>query len=455
MQGSRFYIILLCLFVAAFCLRLVFFIYAKSEETLIRHVGERAQVTGVVVNDPEHRATSLHINLRVSSVSGQEAKGTLLAILPPDIDLAYGDTVIVSGKITLPQSFATDTGRQFDYAGYLSVQGVSMMMQKAALEDRILGGWSLQKSLFNLKHIFESSIEQLFPQPDSSLLEGIELGERRALPEDLTHAFITSGLVHVVVLSGYNVSIVAESMLRVTSFLPKTLNYGVGGILMILFALMSGGGATTVRACLMGLIAILARYLNRPTDALRALVVAAAAMIMWNPLVALYDPSFILSVLATFGLITLSGTIERKLFFIPTMFGLRSIAASTLSVQIFVLPALLFITGVLSFVALPANMLALPVVPFAMLLGFLAGMAGLFHPILAYPFAIMDDLLLRWMMLVAMTADALPFSSVVAPAFPVWVAVAEYIPLTAFAIFVYIKSLVTRERRNVSQLHPS
>jgi competence protein ComEC len=295
----------------------------------------------------------------------------------------------------------------------------------------------------------------LFPQPDSSLLEGIELGERRALPEDLTHAFITSGLVHVVVLSGYNVSIVAESMLRVTSFLPKTLNYGVGGILMILFALMSGGGATTVRACLMGLIAILARYLNRPTDALRALVVAAAAMIMWNPLVALYDPSFILSVLATFGLITLSGTIERKLFFIPTMFGLRSIAASTLSVQIFVLPALLFITGVLSFVALPANMLALPVVPFAMLLGFLAGMAGLFHPILAYPFAIMDDLLLRWMMLVAMTADALPFSSVVAPAFPVWVAVAEYIPLTAFAIFVYIKSLVTRERRNVSQLHPS
>ena len=443
MEGKYLYSILFCLYVFAFCVRLIFFVDAREHETLTNHVGEKAQVEGVVVNDPERRATSLHINIKISSVGGEKTNGTLLAILPRTTELSYGDKVVVNGIIVRPQSFETDTGREFDYAGYLSVQGVSAMMQHATLENVKKGGWSLQKSLFSLKNIFEQSLERLFPEPDSSLLEGILLGERRGLPKELNDAFITSGLVHVVVLSGYNISIVSESILRATSFLPKTLNYSLGGVLMILFALMSGGGATTVRALMMGLIAILARYLKRPADALRALVVAAAGMALWNPLVVLHDPSFILSVLATLGLITISPSVEKHLQFLSPRFGLRSIAASTIAVQLFVLPALLYLTGILSFLALPANVLALPVVPFAMLAGFLAGLVGLIHPIFAFPFTVISDTLLLWIIFMANTAHALPFSSVIAPKFPIWVATLAYVPLTWFAAKLYSKSSAT------------
>ncbi|HWB34188.1 MAG TPA: ComEC/Rec2 family competence protein, partial [Candidatus Paceibacterota bacterium] len=296
------------------------------------------------------------------------------------------------------------------------------------------------KFLFSLKHTFEHSIEKLFPEPDNSLLEGILLGERSGLPDALNHAFIVSSLVHVVVLSGYNISIVANAMLYVTSFLPKVFSYGLGGVLMILFALMTGAGATTVRACIMGLISILAQYLERPTIAMRSLLFAAGAMILWNPLIALYDSSFILSVLATFGLITLEPTVERYVRFMPEQLGIRSITASTIAVQIFVLPALLYFTGILSFIALPANLLALPVVPFAMLLGFIAGMFGFVHPLLALPFTILGDALLKWMMLVATTATALPFSSAVVAGYPAWLLVAIYIPLTVFATWRYLRT---------------
>ncbi len=444
MEGKFLYSILFCLFVFAFCVRLIFFIETRAHETLFTHAGEKTQVEGVVANDPERRAISLHVNIKVSSVGGDKAAGTLLAVLPRTVELNYGDQIAVSGLISLPQSFETDTGREFDYRGYLSVQGVSAVMQHATLLNVREGGWSLQKTLFSVKHIFENSLERLFPEPDGALLEGILLGERRGLPKELNDAFITSGLIHVVVLSGYNISIVSESMLRATSFLPKTLNYSLGGVLMVLFALMSGGGATTVRALMMGLIAILARYLKRPGDALRALVVAAAAMALWNPLVVLHDPSFILSVLATFGLITISPTVEKHLQFLPERLGLRSIAASTIAVQLFVLPALLYLTGILSFLALPANLLALPSVPFAMLAGFLAGLAGFIHPALAFPFTIIADSLLRWMIFIANTAHALPFSSTVAPVFPMWVAVLLYVPLTWFATWLYTKSSATK-----------
>ncbi len=434
--------ILLGIFYAlVLCVRITFLLQAEVAETLSRHIyDKRAVVSGVVVDDPEQRANSLHVYVAVSDIDGVKTNGTLLAILARDTGVSYGDKIELEGQIILPQSFETDTGRVFDYQNYLRVRGVSAIARYATLTQREPGPWSLQKSLFDFKHLFVSSLERIFHEPRSALLEGVLLGERRGLPKDINDAFITSGLIHVVVLSGYNIAVVANAVLYMTSFLPRTLGVGASGVLMVLFVVMTGAGATAVRACIMGLIAVLALYLRRPTAALRALVFAALGMVLWNPLVALYDPSFILSVLATFGLITISPTVEKYLTRIPEYLGLRSITASTIAVQMYVLPALLYFTGVLSFLSVPANFLALPVIPLAMLFGFLAGLLGLVYPLFALPFMILSDTLLRWILFVAQTAHLLPFSSTVLPAFPAWVVILAYVPLTWLAIRLYLKT---------------
>lgn len=418
-------------------LRTDIFLQAQQQETLPNYIGHTATIAGVVASDPDKRETSLRVAVAVHRIDTQKADGTLLVVLPRETKIFFNDQVEVHGKITAPQTFETNTGHIFDYPSYLRVQGISALMQYATLNSVMSGGLSLQGTLFSIKHRFEQSLERLLPEPDASLMEGILLGERRGIPRDLTQEFVTSGLVHVVVLSGYNISVVSEATMRLFSFLPRTLGFSFGGITILLFALMTGAGATTVRAVIMGLIAILARYAHRPTAALRALVVAAAGMALWNPLALLFDPSFILSVLATFGLIVFSPTIEKKLTWIPEKFGLRSIAASTISVQLFVLPALLYFTGMLSFFALPANMLALPVVSFAMLGGFIAGSLGLLHSALGLIPGIFADLLLRWMMLVAHITAALPFAYITIPQFSAWIVAAAYVPLTWFALRLY------------------
>jgi competence protein ComEC len=357
------------------------------------------------------------------------------------VELFYGDKVVLKGKLELPEEFETDTGRLFDYPNYLRAKGVSAILSWSEVEYREEGGASLKKYLFALKRAFSGSLERVLPEPSASLMEGVLIGERRGLPEDVEQAFILSGLIHIVVLSGYNISIVAESILRAfTLFLPQRLALGAGAVGILFFAIMTGAGATTVRATAMGLIAILARYLNRPAAALRALSIAGALMVLWNPPIFFHDPSFILSILATFGLITLSPKVETYLTWVPGRLGLRSIAASTVAVQLFVLPALLYMTGVLSLFALPANILALPAVAYAMLAGFLAGIVGLLNPLLALPFAVLGDVLLRWIMFVAQVASGLPLSGFVVPAFPLWIAAAVYIPLTIFALRMYSAS---------------
>jgi competence protein ComEC len=189
---------------------------------------------------------------------------------------------------------------------------------------------------------------------------------------------------------------------------------------------------------LMGLLAIIARYLHRPAAALRALFFAVAVMLFYNPLV-LFDVGFVLSVLATFGLITLAPQVERWLIWLPAG-GVRSTAATTISVQLYVLPALLYFTGVLSFVSLPINVLVLPMVPLAMLLGFVAGALALVHPYVALVPALAADSLLRAIIWLVETAASLPLAAAIVPAFPLWIAAALYLPLTAWATWLQWRS---------------
>jgi competence protein ComEC len=426
--------------------RVSFLFSTEAAQTLPHFVGTTATTTGIVAADPDVRATEVRINVQVATINGAPGSGIVQAVLPPGTKISYNDILTIRGAVVAPAAFTTDSGRVFDYPGYLRVQGVSALMQKTKLIESAPGGFSLRGILFTVKHAFEQSIEKVFPAQDASLMEGVLLGERHGLPLTIENALVAAGLIHIVILAGYALSLVSQGVLDALSFLRPRTRYVVAAAALILFVLMTGAAATTVRACMMAVIAMFARYLHRPSVALRSLAAVAAGMILWNPLY-IFDESFVISVLATFGLITLSPLCEWWLRWLPERFDLRAIASSTLAVQLFALPALLYFTGTLSLYALPANLIALPALPWAMFFGFLAGVLGLIHPLLAIIPALLADALLRFMLFVAHIAASLPFGGASIPPFPTWVAVLIYLPLTALAIVAY--------RRNAARSHSS
>jgi competence protein ComEC len=437
---------------ALFFARLEVVKFFEARTSLAGYADRTAVVAGTVAGDPDKRATSLRVPIKVQTVNGQDAPhGTLLALLPRETEIAYGEKVEVRGLIELPQSFETDTGRVFDYPGYLRVRGVSAVMPRAELRSREPAGLTVLGPLFALKHAFETSLEQNIDEPEVSLLEGMLLGERGGFSSELLRAFIIVGLMHIVVLSGSNIAIIAEAVFRLLGLwrgLPRGWLYGLGFAAIVLFALMAGGGAATARAVIMGAIAILARYLRRPQAALRALIVAAVLMVLWNPLVLFYDNGFVLSILATFGLITLAPFIEERLGRLPSWksFNLRSIVATTLAVEIFILPALLYTSGTFSVFSLPINALVLPVVPLVMLVGFVAGVLGFLHPLFAFVPAFLAQLMLRLIIGITELAADIPVASAIVAPFPLWVAAAAYAPLTLLALLAYARS--SRAPRN-------
>lgn len=421
-------------------------VLSAPQAEILQHAGRMAVVEGTVADDPDSRATSMRVPVAITSINGMPSSGKLLVVLPGDTKLQYGDTVSVRGMPDEPQSFETNTGRTFDYRGYLRARGISAVMQHATLRTVQEGGVGVLRSLYALKRMFERALERVMQEPMVSLMEGFLLGEKSGLPQALTQAFIIAGLIHVVVLSGYNIGVVSEWTLRFFAlFLRPRVALAVTAAIVVLFALMAGGGMATLRAMLMGLIAILGRYLHRPALALRSLGVAVVLMLLWNPLV-VFDAGFVLSVLATLGIITLGTWVESWLGWFKEGI-LRSTAATTIAVQFFVLPALLYYTGVLSLVSVPINIIFLPFVPLAMLLGFVAGLLALVHPFVAFLPALLADTLLRAMIWLTEFAASLPLAAAVVPAFPAWVAVAVYIPLIYFAMRTYkISNPVPQEK---------
>ena len=121
--------------------------------------------------------------------------------------------------------------------------------------------------------------------PRSGLLSGLLVSGRASLSKMMQEEFTRAGLVHIVALSGFNVTIIAQGFVAMLFFLPKKFRLIVGAIGIIAFVTAAGFGSTIVRAGIMALLAIAATLGHRAYDVGRALFLAGLCMVLLNPMV--------------------------------------------------------------------------------------------------------------------------------------------------------------------------
>lgn len=406
------------------------FRYSLSEPKTLgleSFVGQKVVAEGILYEEGDVRESSTRLFVALDTVNGKPISQKMLAIVPRYPTFSYGDRVKLFGNISRPENFETDNGDIFNYVSYLAKDDIFFLMRFAEVEKVSSGnGWWIQEKLFALKNSFVSSFQAVLGEPHSSLLAGLLVGDKKSLGESITNDFRRAGLIHIVVLSGYNITIVAESIIKAFAFLPGFSSvFGVIGI--ILFALMTGASATVVRASLMALIALFARQIGRLYDITRALLFAAVIMVFVHPKLLVFDMSFQLSFLSTMGLIYFSPIVLKYLSKIPEKGGLREIISATIATQIFVLPFLLTKIGQVSVLSLFSNILVLPIIPPTMFIGFITGLLGFLSPIIAIPPGFLAHLALSWILFISHFFASLPFAQVSIPFFPWWLAVLCYV----------------------------
>jgi len=422
----------------------------KGDPILDTLIKQHVEVNGVVIEEPDERESNTRLVIAELTVKRgeqwEEVKSKMILSAPQYPEYDYGDRIHITGILKKPKNFTSDTGREFNYEEFLGKDGI--YYELAYPETELLGkgeGNIVKGTLLSLKHSFLERVSRVIPEPHASLLGGLVVGAKQALGQELLDDFRTAGIIHIVVLSGYNITIVAEAIMRFFSFLPRIAGMWLGGVSIVFFAIMTGAGATVVRASIMALLVILARATGRTHDITIALFLAGFLMLLHNPKILIFDPSFQLSFLATVGLIYGAPLIERYFHLVPTRFQLREFATATVATQIFVLPLLLYMTGEFSLVALPVNLLVLVFIPLTMLFGFLTGAVGFVSTLLSVPFAAVAYLLLTYELQVVELFSSLPFASISLPSFPLWLLALSYI-LISVIVFRFYKDKRRAER---------
>lgn len=393
----------------------------NHSDLIERYSGKNIEIVGTIINEPQIKDFNQVFTVRTVEFVTRVTTDRY-------IEYNYGDKIKIKGKVNSPRNFKSNGDRTFDYINFLLKDGILFEIKKPDIElidgD---GGNYISKNLFKFKQAFLLNLKKVLGEPHSALAGGLVVGEKGALGKDLIDDFRKSGLIHIVVLSGYNITIVADSIRRILSFLPRVIGIIIGALGILLFGILVGGGATVIRSCIMAIIALFASLIRRDYNVGKALFIAGALMLIHNPLILLYDPSFQLSFLATLGLLLLSSPIEMKLEFITERFGIRGLVASTLATQIFVSPYILYMMGQLSIIGIIVNIIVLPIIPLTMFFVFVTGLIGFLSSGLSMIFASVSHLLLSYELFVVRFFASLPFSSIQLPKFSFFIVVGFYL----------------------------
>src|SRR3989338_7773087 len=287
--------IIFSIFVLAFCLGIFRFhaVDVPAPNVFESRVGGEATFTGEIVDTPDIRENNQKLTV---SVSSGKNKAKILISTPFGENYKYGDEINFTGELEKPENFITDQGKEFDYVNYLRKDGIYYVMSYVTPEIVSRGnGNFIRSALFSVKERFLEKMNLAVQSPESLLMGGLILGEKASFSSEMRQKFIDTGTIHIVALSGYNITIVAEWFMKLFAFLPKNLGIGAGIFAILLFILMTGGSSTAIRAGIMASLVLVARATGRNYDVARALILAGVFMIILNPFVLAFDVSFELS----------------------------------------------------------------------------------------------------------------------------------------------------------------
>ena len=344
-------------------------------------IGSQVEISGKVTEDPDIDKRNQTV-LRLDNVvmNGRELPGKIWVVLVKNDVIRRSDIVTVKGKMT---------------DGFGAFAGSIYRAEIVNVERPVPGDVAV-----GMRDWFAERVRREVPEPQADLGLGFLLGMRRALPPELAEALKVAGLTHVIVASGYNLTILVRLSRRLFVKSSKYLSMLSSVAMILAFMAVTGFSPSMSRAGLVAGLSLAAWYYGRKIHPFVLLPFSAAITLLINPQFGWNDLGWQLSFMSFMGVIILAPLLQKYFFGDKEPGSFRQILGETLSAQIMTLPLIVLTFGLLSNVALIANMLILPFVPMAMLLTFLVGIfAGV--PIVADLLAKLSEWLLGYMIWVA------------------------------------------------------
>lgn len=229
------------------------------------------------------------------------------------------------------------------------------------------GPWEIKTDFFaDQRKILDQKVSQFLPSPQAELLSGILLGNKKDLPPQFKLALRDTSTLHIVVVSGQNLTLVAGFLIGLAGILTRRVAILLSLGLIVFYTLLTGAQVPVLRAAIMVVMGYGAQVLGKENISFWALSLTAGLMVLVNP-TWIGDLSFQLSFLATFGVIVVAPIFLEYLKWLPKI--INQDLAITFAAQLMVIPVIASNFHQLSLVSVITNLLILWTVPFIMIGG--------------------------------------------------------------------------------------
>ena len=344
-----------------------------DRSALVSYAG-RTGLAQVEVTGPGRESEfALRVPVRVVRFGDVETGEPARLELPPGRSPPQGAVLELVAAVRLPRP--PEVHGAFDEAAYLKRQGIHVVLH--AERFRVVGRRGGIGGVADaLRRAVARSLDLGLDGERRAVVAGVVLGEDEGLDRELRERFRSSGLYHLLAVSGQNVGYVVAGalllgwLLGVPRWLAQIGALGaIGG-----YVLAVGWQPSVVRAGVAGALASLAWLAARPQDRWYFLLAGAAVLLGWNPY-SLLEPGFQLSFAAVAAIFVAVPPLERRLEGYPLPRPLRMAVAVSVACGIATAPILMGHFGATPVFSILSNALAAPVV--APLLALALGAAAL------------------------------------------------------------------------------
>ena len=371
------------------------YIHGKPDTHLDDLVGQAVSVYGQVVemvNSTNSKISFVLNTHRISHIDKDyEYKGkiriSIYQTMEKDahIPINIGDWLEVRGTIEKPQEKRNPKG--FDYRAYLARHGIYYTIGTASRNILSVNTGNLpwpRSWVESIRKYMEGVFDTYTGGMGSSLLKAMIIGQRWSLPSELREQFSTTGIAHILAISGLHVGFVVLLL----SWLSKGLKlspkatFFIQGIALGFYCIVVGGSSSVVRATVMTLILLGGKVVGRKPDPLNSLSLAAFVILLFRPL-ELFEVGFQLSFLAVAGIVLFNELLSSKLAKLDKLpLGIGEAIAVMLSAQLGVWPLIAYYFNTFSIISFMANLILVPIAGIIVILGLILLLAAAIVPLI-------------------------------------------------------------------------
>ncbi len=375
----------------------------KDSDVLTTMAPTDAVVTGRIVSIPTgNKENKNQFFMHINNINGENIDAKTIVNISDNnnnfSNLNIGNEYKLKGKLRLP--FKASNPSQFDYGKYLrNFKTYSIIYADNTdcekLDTKLPLKWKFLQGLNNVRNRIISTHALYLKSPGLEILGGIVFGDDAVAPPDyIKDTFKNSGLLHILAASGMNVAFIYGFWYFILRRLRIPVKFIIvsGMFVVILYTLMTGLGASVVRAALMLLFVLGGKLIDRDSHSISLLSFVAALMLLYNPAY-INDVGFQLSFIVTFGLLTTANVILNKIHESKFPDWLAAELLIPVVSQIWVIPLQMFYFNTISTYSIPANIAIMPFLSIISFGGFLSSLLALITPVAKYICAIFDFVL--------------------------------------------------------------